>query len=235
MKLRYQLLIAALSAAGITGTHAADPLFVDSSTVRQVQKTLSDRGYRTGGADGRMGPQTQAAIRRFQRAENLEPTGQLNRRTLIALGVQKDGAGARADEPRYDRDTIRAVQRTLNDRGFTAGAADGVLTQRTQVALKQFQKSENLEDTGRLNPRTLEALGVEEASAAAGSSRPAGNGSSTVRAVQSRLKDRGYLIGPVDGVLGRSTRAALSDFQRAERLEVTGTPDRETLAALGVK
>jgi membrane-bound lytic murein transglycosylase B len=48
------------------------------------------------------------------------------------------------------------------------------------------------------------------------------------------MNQRGYKVGGVDGVLGRGTRAALSEFQRAERLEVTGLPNRETLAALSV-
>jgi len=37
-------------------------------------------------ADGRMTPRTEAAIRQFQRAKGLQPTGQLDRDTLAALG-----------------------------------------------------------------------------------------------------------------------------------------------------
>jgi len=170
VKARQLLIVAALSAAGITAASAADPLFVDAGVVRQVQTTLNDRGYRTGGADGRMGPQTQAAVRKFQRAESLEPTGQLNRQTLVALGIQRDDKAAAASELHYDRKTIRAAQQTLNNRGFKAGPADGILAARTHAALKAFQKSENLDDTGRLNERTLAALGVGERSASTGSS-----------------------------------------------------------------
>ena len=47
---------------------AADAVFVDDNTVRQAQKTLNDRGYRTGGVDGKMGPQTQAALVKFSYA-----------------------------------------------------------------------------------------------------------------------------------------------------------------------
>jgi peptidoglycan hydrolase-like protein with peptidoglycan-binding domain len=236
VKIMHSLVAAALAVAGTTAVCAADALFVDANTVRQVQKTLADRGYRTGAADGRMGPQTQAAVRRFQRAEHLEPTGQLNRQTLVAMGVQKADASANADEPRYDRDTIRRVQQTLSNRGFKAGAADGILSERTHAALRQFQKSENLETTGRLNERTLAALGVPEEVASAGSSRPAAEpASSTIRELQRKLSSRGYHVGAADGVMGPATRAAIKDFQRAENLEVTGRPNRETLSALGVE
>ena len=151
-----RLLIAALAAAGIASASAADNLYVDSDTVRQVQKILNDRGFRTGGVDGRMGPQTQAALVNFQRAEKLQPTGKLDKPTLAALGVQKDGASAK-----YSAATIRKAQETLNARGYKAGPANGILGETTRSALRAFQKSENIVVTGNLNPRTLARLGVE--------------------------------------------------------------------------
>ena len=157
------LLIAALAAAGIAAASAADAPFVDSQTVRQVQKTLNDRGFRTGGVDGKMGPQTQAALVNFQRAEKLQPTGKLDGQTLAALRVKKD--------EKYGPQTIRKVQATLNARGFKAGATNGELGETTRTALRAFQKSENIAVTGRLNPRTLAALGIAQSSASAGSSR----------------------------------------------------------------
>jgi hypothetical protein len=41
-----------------------------------------------------MGLATQAAVRRFRQSENIDPTGQLNRRTPVALGVQCDATAA---------------------------------------------------------------------------------------------------------------------------------------------
>ncbi len=221
----HSLLVAALAAAGMASASAADAPFVDSQTVRQVQKTLSDRGFRTGGIDGRMGPQTQAALVNFQRAEKLQPTGKLDRGTLAALRVH---------EQKYGPATVRKVQETLNARGFKAGAANGTLGQTTSTALRAFQKSEGFAVTGRLNPRTLAALGISDDSASAGSSRGAVGSSATIRQVQRKLADRGYRPGAPDGVMGRATRAALMEFQRAENLPVTGQANRQTLAALGV-
>lgn len=159
MKSVYSLLLAALAAAAMASAAAADAPFVDSQTVRQVQKTLNDRGFRTGGVDGLMGPQTQAALVNFQRAEKLQPTGKLDRQTLAALGVH---------EQKYGPATVRKVQATLNARGFKAGAPNGTLGETTSTALKAFQKSEGMAVTGRLNPRTLAALGIEEDSASTG-------------------------------------------------------------------
>jgi peptidoglycan hydrolase-like protein with peptidoglycan-binding domain len=171
MKAMYSLLVAALAAAGIASASAADTLYVDAKTVSQAQKTLNDRGFRTGGVDGRMGPQTQAAIVNFQRAEKLQPSGKLDRPTLMALGLQKADGTARANPGRYGPATIRKVQETLNARGYKAGAPNGVLGESTRTALRAFQKSENIVVTGRPNPRTLAHLGITEQSASAGSSR----------------------------------------------------------------
>jgi peptidoglycan hydrolase-like protein with peptidoglycan-binding domain len=166
MKPIYSLLVAALTAAGMAAASAADAPFVDSKTVRQVQKTLNDRGFRTGGVDGRMGPQTQAALVNFQRSEKLQPTGKLDSETLAALGVQKGGG-----KLGYSPEIIRKVQQTLNARGYKAGAANGELGETTQTALRAFQKSENIAPTGRLNSRTLSALGIPEGKASAGGTR----------------------------------------------------------------
>src|SRR5688572_21453405 len=212
---------------------AVDGVYVDSATVREVQATLNQRSNARLGVDGTMGPRTQAAVREFQRSQRLEPTGQLNRQTLIALGLQRPDGSAAAPEPRYSAAVVRRVQQTLAHRGFNVNPIDGQMHASTQQALKQFQKSENLEDTGRLNDRTLAALGIEPESASAGAPRPAiAQSSPSVRDVQHRLNQLGYKAGPEDGVMGGATRAALVAFQRAEGLPATGRVDRATIAAL---
>lgn len=55
--------------------------------VASVQKKLSNLGFYSGTVDGEMGSQTAAAIRRYQLAENLNVTGQLNPQTLKSLGL----------------------------------------------------------------------------------------------------------------------------------------------------
>jgi len=53
-----------------------------------------------------------------------------------------------------------------------------------------------------------------------------------LRAAQVYLTYRGFDPGPVDGVVGRRTRAALADFQAAQALPATGEIDAATLAKL---
>ena len=57
------------------------------STVRSAQMALNDQGYSVGTVDGRWGPTTQNAVRRFQAKNGLTETGTLDSSTLSALGV----------------------------------------------------------------------------------------------------------------------------------------------------
>jgi hypothetical protein len=54
----------------------------------------------------------------------------------------------------------------------------------------------------------------------------------TVRAMQQRLVDLGFLKGGVDGAFGPGTSSGVEAFQKAAGLKVTGTPDMRTLLAL---
>lgn len=52
--------------------------------------------------------------------------------------------------------------------------------------------------------------------------------------LQSRLTAHGYACGPIDGVIGETTIAALKAFQAGLGLEPSGTADAATVAALRV-
>jgi peptidoglycan hydrolase-like protein with peptidoglycan-binding domain len=59
-----------------------------------------------------------------------------------------------------------------------------------------------------------------------------GRASADVRSAQQALQDRGFKPGPIDGVMGPRTTAAVRDFQTKENLTVTGQLDAETNAKL---
>ncbi|MBO6759216.1 MAG: peptidoglycan-binding protein [Roseibium sp.] len=50
--------------------------------------------------------------------------------------------------------------------------------------------------------------------------------------VQSRLTAHGYPCGPIDGIFGPATRAALKHFQAAHQLDTSGVGDAATVLAL---
>ena len=54
----------------------------------------------------------------------------------------------------------------------------------------------------------------------------------TIREIQKALNDAGYDAGPVDGVMGKKTRAAITRFQVDQKLVADGIMGPKTLAAL---
>jgi peptidoglycan hydrolase-like protein with peptidoglycan-binding domain len=57
-------------------------------------------------------------------------------------------------------DAIRSAQTVLRDRGFYNGPINGVMTPGTRNAIRQFQRDRNLSETGDLDFRTAQALGI---------------------------------------------------------------------------
>lgn len=60
------------------------------SEVRRLQEKLRREGFDPGSIDGIFGRQTQVAVRRFQRANDLYPDGVAGRETLAALGIRPE-------------------------------------------------------------------------------------------------------------------------------------------------
>lgn len=61
-----------------------------------------------------------------------------------------------------------------------------------------------------------------------------GSTGSDVKAVQSRLKQWGYYSGPVDGIYGSATEAAVRKFQQRNGLTVDGKVGSQTAKAIGI-
>jgi hypothetical protein len=67
-----------------------------------------------------------------------------------------------AADPAYDPSLVRSVQQALAQRGYNAGPVDGQWGPNTESALREFQQSRGLPQTGGLNQPTLSALGVAQ-------------------------------------------------------------------------
>jgi murein L,D-transpeptidase YcbB/YkuD len=77
--------------------HAAiSPSRLNRTQVRNIQQALDSKGFSTRGTDGRWGPETEAALRKFQQQQNIGGDGQLNHETLAALGVNLSARGTRS-------------------------------------------------------------------------------------------------------------------------------------------
>ena len=59
-----------------------------------------------------------------------------------------------------DRGDVKKVQESLRDKGYYTAPVDGILGPQTREGIRQYQKSENLPVTGRLDAETAGKLGV---------------------------------------------------------------------------
>lgn len=139
-----------------------------------IQQRLQQAGVYGGQADGLWGPDSQAALERFQQTRNLQVTGQLNEATVATLGVAPGEllatrpmpAPAAASSAAVAPDilsaaAVRNVQQRLRSLGFYRGAIDGLWGPGTQGAIERFQQGRGLQSTGQVNPATLQALGLD--------------------------------------------------------------------------
>jgi peptidoglycan hydrolase-like protein with peptidoglycan-binding domain len=68
-----------------------------SGTVRAAQQALKDKGIDPGPIDGVEGPQTHAAVRRYQEENHILANGRLGGETYDSLGVKRDAPGEHMD------------------------------------------------------------------------------------------------------------------------------------------
>jgi peptidoglycan hydrolase-like protein with peptidoglycan-binding domain len=61
---------------------------------KQLQQRLKDLGHYGGPVDGELGAETRAALARFQRSVPLPASGQLDEKTLAALGLPSEASAS---------------------------------------------------------------------------------------------------------------------------------------------
>lgn len=70
---------------------------------------------------------------------------------------------------------VKAAQQALKDKGHDPGNVDGRMGPKTQAALRDFQKAQGLQASGRLDAKTMQSLGMDgdKTSSMGGSARAA--------------------------------------------------------------
>jgi N-acetyl-anhydromuramyl-L-alanine amidase AmpD len=87
---------------------------------------------------------------------------------LLATPVLAHDVGRHHGMHRHAAKDVRAAQAKLSELGYDPGQADGIAGKRTHAAVKKFQGDKGLEQTGRLDGRTMAALDVHPGSATSG-------------------------------------------------------------------
>jgi peptidoglycan hydrolase-like protein with peptidoglycan-binding domain/DNA invertase Pin-like site-specific DNA recombinase len=128
---------------------------------------------------------------------------------------------------------VRVVQRSLRRLGWQPGPVDGLYGPRTKAAVTRFQTAARVAVDGIVGPHTRQALTRakdEPLRRGAGFAQP--DGSPRVGALQVALRRHGLRPGPVDGLFGPRTQAAVERLQRSRGLPVSGVATAYTQRVL---
>ena len=84
-----------------------------SDVTKRAQQALNAAGYDVGVPDGRAGKMTLSALKRFQAARRLPPTGKFDAATLAALGVTS-GGGDQSGDVNFIADAVNLLVETVD-------------------------------------------------------------------------------------------------------------------------
>ncbi len=171
-----------------------------------VQRQLKTQGLYYGEIDGHSGPETLAAVNRFQIRKGLPVTGEVDPATWTALTTgAKDAPHAPVSPPETARDSGGSGPTPLLSTWY-----EPVVTQSNTEAL------------------SLDGLFAETPLADTSASRKR----AALRTVQGQLRQAAVYAGAIDGDPGPKTHQALLDYQAKYGLIQTAAVDPATLAAM---
>jgi N-acetylmuramoyl-L-alanine amidase len=78
---------------------------VNSGELKDAQQKLKDDGDYTGTVDGKFGPLTAQALRKYQQSNGLRQTGRLDAQTASKLGVASSGGSGSSMSPTSSRNS----------------------------------------------------------------------------------------------------------------------------------
>lgn len=195
--------------------------------IEMFQARLKAVGFYAGPVDGIVGPKTESGLARLQAAcsnlkDLLEPSSASTQTgRLVPIGNNSPSSEA-----------TRLIQVRLKDSGFDPGPIDGILGAKTRAAFLRFEAGctmlknlppdlqKELQAVNRQTPLVSEdkrypvAVGIGKTS-----SRNKVSGSEKIRQGQLRLRNAGFDPGPIDGILGPQTKAAMQRYQKSLKLK----------------
>ncbi len=209
---------------------------ISADQIKRIQFHLKKAGFYSGSVDGIAGPRTQSAIRHFQSAcatltdliTTSEPTAMQQNSGMAAKGTI-------TKSKRETADAVRLIQLRLKDAGFKLGPIDGIDGPKTQSARLALQSGCTMLDNIPIPP-------LNDAQAPTGDSTAHGRNVSAliqpvtnresedstgttadnsvrgaIKVLQMRLREAGFDVGPIDGILGPRTITAARNYQSSVR------------------
>ncbi|MBD2530001.1 peptidoglycan-binding protein [Nostoc flagelliforme FACHB-838] len=187
----------------------------EGEEVRALQERLRVAGFYYGNATGIFGPITEEAVKRFQDSYKLSVDGVVGPATLSKLPGVGIGDGEEAPKKVVNRDKlrvgdrgepVRVVQEQLIQAGYLEGEPNGYYGPYTADAVKRFQAANFLAASGVAGPTTRAKL--------YSSVNTASKSEFNTLEIQTRLRERGFYKGKLNGVMADDTKKAIKQAQQ---------------------
>ena len=215
--------------------------------VRNLQQDLTTLGYYWAEITGNFGAKTETAVKRFQEESGLTADGVAGTKTLNAIaaavarkgGTPASGGSAGTTLKLNSQGTkVSQLQTDLKQLGYYYAEITGNFGEKTEAAVKAFQKAKSLTADGVAGTKTLNAIAAAVDKAGGSSSGSSntnmklGSTGTAVSALQQNLTTLGYYYGDVTGHYGNLTQQAVKKFQKAKGLTQDGVASTATLNAI---
>ena len=246
---------AGLTADGVVGTGTLNKLFAlgeiksdeeytalsygdSGDAVLKLQRRLRELGYMTANATGTFGTATKSALVDFQKAAGLTADGVAGNATQVALyaaNAPAKGANTISGTLKVgDKGTaVTELQKRLIELGYLTTSATGTYGEATKAAVKEFQQLAGLTADGVAGTATINALFATDAPTKVDTTTlKYGDKGDSVKALQKRLIELGYLTETANGTFGPATKAAVAEFQKAAGITADGVAGSATITAL---
>ncbi len=145
-------------------------------------------------------------------------------------------------------DLVASIQKALIKSGDFSGSVDGLIGPVTRASIAEYQARHNLEKTGEPSVSLLQKIRRDTPTIVTSSSddplKSIISGESNtqtakskydrelIKKIQAGIVNAGVAKIDADGIYGSKTEAAIMDFQRRNKLKVTGKPDVNVLEKL---
>ena len=186
----------------------------EGENVRSLQERLRVAGFYYGNATGIFGPITEEAVKRFQDSYKLSVDGVVGPATLAKLPGVGIGDGEEAPTKVVNRnkfrvgdrgEPVRVLQEQLIQAGYLEGEPNGYYGPYTADAVRRFQAANYLSATGVAGPTTRAKL--------YSSVNTTSKSEFNTLEIQTRLRERGFYKGKLNGVMAADTKKAIKQAQ----------------------
>lgn len=186
----------------------------EGEDVRALQERLRVAGFYYGNATGIFGPITEESVKRFQDAYKLSVDGVVGPATLGKLPGVGIGDGEEAPTKVVNRnkfrigdrgEPVRVLQEQLIQAGYLEGEPNGYYGPYTADAVRRFQAANYLSASGVAGPTTRAKL--------YSSVNTASKSEFNTLEIQTRLRERGFYKGKLNGVMASDTKKAIKQAQ----------------------